>query len=86
MLSKLAEYFSRKFVLSLAALFGSFGLVWFGKDVEDLLGIIGLVVGGYNGSNVAQKWVDYKRDKARVGHRGEETADDLLSPEKEEDL
>lgn len=62
-LRKLIEYFSRKFVLSLASLFGSFGLVWYGKDISELMGIIAVIVGSYNGSNVFQDYVAYKQSK-----------------------
>jgi hypothetical protein len=61
MLRKLAEYFSRKFVLSLASLVGSFALVWYDKDLAGwtyaMLGILGL----YNGANVYQDHVLSKK-------------------------
>ena len=62
-LRKLSEYFSRKFVLSLTSLMGSFALVWNGKPVEDLLGIIAAVLGTYNGANVFQTYVEGKANK-----------------------
>jgi hypothetical protein len=62
-LRKLVEYFSRKFVLSLASLFGGFGLAWFGKDVSNLTELIAVVLGLYNGPNVLQDYIAYKKSK-----------------------
>ncbi len=50
-------------MLSLASLFGSFSLVWLGKDIDGLMEIIAVIVGSYNGANVAQDYVAYKANK-----------------------
>lgn len=62
MVRKLAEYFSRKFVLSLASLVGSFFVVWWDKDILGWATAIGVVLAFYNGSNVLQNYVDIKRE------------------------
>jgi preprotein translocase subunit SecF len=63
--TKLVEYLSRKFVLSLASLFGVIGLVLLGKDgvSDQLTEIIGIILGTYTGGNVAEKYVEKKRGK-----------------------
>jgi hypothetical protein len=62
---KLVEYFSRKFVLSLASLFGTFGLILLGKEgiTDQLNEIIGLVLGTYGASNVAEKYAEGKNQR-----------------------
>jgi hypothetical protein len=57
---KVMDYFSRKFVLALAALCGSFALSWAEKDVGEWAAAIAVVLGFYNGSNVYQKYLDNK--------------------------
>lgn len=62
---KLVEYFSRKFVLSLASLFGTFGLILLGKEgiTDQLNEIIGLILGTYGVSNVAEKYAEGKNQR-----------------------
>jgi hypothetical protein len=58
----LVEYFSRKFVLSLASLVGSFVLVWYNKELGGwtpaMLGILAF----YQGANVYQTYVESKKN------------------------
>lgn len=64
MLAKLLEYLSRKFILSLLAMAGTFGLAWYGKDVLAWTTGITAILAFYNGSNVYQEYIArrYKGD------------------------
>lgn len=54
---KLVEYLSRKFVLSLLALFFSVTLAWYGKDMSGFVQAIIAILGFYSGSNVYQEYL-----------------------------
>ncbi len=62
-LTKLLEYFSRKFVLSAGGLIGSFVLVWNGKDIDQLTDAILVILGSYGGANVLEKYVDKRNER-----------------------
>lgn len=61
--TKLMEYFSRKFVLAIAALIGSFVLLWYNKPMGEWAMVIAVILGFYNGANVAQDMVMMKKVK-----------------------
>ncbi len=63
MFEKVMEYFSRKFVLALAALIGSFVLAWADKDIAGWVAAIATVLGFYSGANVLQHYADVKHGK-----------------------
>ena len=72
-LSKILEYFSRKFVLALACLGGGFYLVLLGKPIGEFVALTGVVLGFYNGANVAQDFVHaYKGTKENVNRTNQE--------------
>jgi hypothetical protein len=62
-LLKLLEYASRKFVLALACLGGGFYLILQDKDIGGFVALAGVVLGFYNGANVAQDYVNYRKEK-----------------------
>lgn len=62
MFAKLLEYCSRKFVLSLTSLVGTFLLVWHDKDVMGWATAIGVILGFYNGANIAEYMVKRKQE------------------------
>lgn len=59
---KLLEYASRKFVLALACLGGGFYLLLQDKDIGGFVALAGVVLGFYNGANVAQDYVNAKKE------------------------
>lgn len=63
MFAKVMEYFSRKFVLALAALIGSFVLVWIDKDISGWVGALATILGFYNGANVYQDYLKTKTNQ-----------------------
>lgn len=52
--SKIAEYFSRKFILSSVSLGTGFWLVLQDKPVLEYAGLVGVVLAFYNGANVVE--------------------------------
>lgn len=60
-MSKLAEYLSRKFILSILALAGSFSLAWYDKDLMGWVGAITTILAFYNGSNVFQDYLAQRK-------------------------
>lgn len=67
-LEKILEYFSRKFVLALACLGGGFYLVMIEKDIMGFVALATAVLAFYNGANVAQDYVNSKREKNENGN------------------
>lgn len=65
MIHKLIEYFSRKFVLALACLGGGFYLVLYEKPLGEFVALAGVVLAFYNGANVAQDYVNMKKDSQK---------------------
>ena len=53
-LPKIADYFSRKFILATSSLAGGFYLVLQGRDVTAFTGLVLVVLGTYAGANVAE--------------------------------
>ena len=62
MYSKLVEYFSRKFILSIGALGCSFWLAYLDKDMGGWVGAITAILAFYNGSNVYQDYLASKKE------------------------
>jgi hypothetical protein len=68
MLRKVCEYFSRKFVLSLASLVGSFVLTWYDKDIMGWVAAISAILAFYQGANVFQTYVESKSNHNHVNN------------------
>jgi hypothetical protein len=62
---KLLEYFSRKFVLSLGALVGTFVLSMEGKDVGEWAAALGVILGLYISGNVAETHIATRKSPAK---------------------
>lgn len=61
MWAKVAQYFSRKFVLAGLALAGSFILAYTAVEMGGWVGAITAILAFYNGSNVYQEYLASKR-------------------------
>lgn len=72
MFSKVVEYVSRKFILALAALIGSFALAWTEKDMGGWGGSIALILTAYFGVNLGQDYVMKDKKPAAEVQVGEE--------------
>lgn len=55
--SKLFEYLSRKFVLTLTSLVLSFVLVWYDKEILGFVAAMGAALGFYQGGDSFQKYL-----------------------------
>jgi len=62
--TKVLEYLSRKFVLSVLALSGTFYLAVYDKELGGWAGALAVILGFYNGSNVYQEYLATKRKEA----------------------
>lgn len=69
LLSKVKEYFSRKFLLAVACLWLGFYLINHNKDVADWAMLVGVVLTFYNGANVAERFAELKSDKMLLQQR-----------------
>ena len=63
-LVKFIDYFSRKFVLSLGALIGTFVLSMEGKDVGEWAAALGVILGLYITGNVADQHIATRKTPA----------------------
>lgn len=61
MLVKVIEYLSRKFVLSVMALGGTFYLAAVDKELGGWAAALAVILGFYQGSNVAQDYIHTKK-------------------------
>ncbi len=61
MLAKILEYLSRKFLLSLLALVGTFVLAWYSKDLLGWAAAMSPILAFYSGSNIYQEYLASKR-------------------------
>ncbi len=61
-MAKLTEYLSRKFILSILALAGSFSLAWYDKDLMGWVGAITTILAFYNGANVYQEYLATRKN------------------------
>lgn len=59
-MSKVMEYLSRKFVLTVLALFGTFYLAVVDKELGGWAGALAVILGFYQGSNVAMDYIHSK--------------------------
>lgn len=64
--TKLKEYFSRKFILAGTTLVMGYHLVVLDKDISGWSILAGVVLGFYNGSNVAEKLTVMRTENLRL--------------------
>lgn len=59
--AKFLEYLSRKFILSVLSLSGSFALAWYGKDLMGWVAAITPILAFYIGTNTYQDYLATKK-------------------------
>ncbi len=71
MYQKIAEYFSRKFVLAILGMGSGFYLVIVdkGADLLAYTGLVGVVLAFYNGANVTQDWLSSRNNSKPSGEK-----------------
>lgn len=67
MLVKVLEYLSRKFVLSVVALGCTFYLAVGDKELGGWAGALAVILGFYQGSNIAQDFIATKKPTTKDG-------------------
>lgn len=67
---RLLTYFSRKFILTVIALFGGLWLVYVGKPIMELTAYMTVVLGFYQGASVYEK-VQLSKNGVKTDSEGE---------------
>lgn len=80
-LDKFKVYFSRKFLLAITCLAFGWYLILENRDVSEWATLCGVVLAFYNGSNVAEKYVDYRQSRRYGRSRDEPDEYNPVNPE-----
>lgn len=65
MVKSMKDFASRKFILTILGIGTAFYLVLIGKSIAEYTAALGVILGFYQGANVAEKYIESKASKER---------------------